>query len=441
MKRPRRRAEGEQDSGVRASRLSTAGRIVILITLAVLPVFVLPGKETFRLPKEIMLRAEAILLVTLFGLQALFRRRVNGHRWRQLIPSIAMASAVMLWTLISAVASPTPMLTPSSVIYVAAAILVFTVTAALARELSLRVIALMAVPALINGLVYGFQEHGVWKPFQFEGIVPRHLQSTALLGNPDDLGGYLVGPALAAMVLVIIDKRHRGRYGALAVLLSMFVLMSQSLMAAVALVSGTALLSWLASRRATAALGALFVLILGAAFLYRPVQDRIVEKSQQLASGDYDDFLSHRAIAFYTAVEMFKRHPVFGVGPGCYGWQYYDYKLSVLESRPHLLSSGTRPLNFAETHSDHLQVLAVAGLPGYLIFLAALAMLASLSRGPRMGDMGMARDPRAEFASLLALPLAGAFAMLALAQFPLELAGVLHTFISLAALCVGWRAP
>jgi len=45
---------------------------------------------------------------------------------------------------------------------------------------------------------------------------------------------------------------------------------------------------------------------------------------------------------------------------------------------------------------------------------------------------------RKTLAELLALPLAVEFAILALAQFPLELTAVSSPFFFLAALCVAW---
>jgi O-antigen ligase len=88
--------------------------------------------------------------------------------------------------------------------------------------------------------------------------------------------------------------------------------------------------------------------------------------------------------------------------------------------------------NFGEAHNDHLQTLAVSGIPGYLIFAGALITLGALSF--RRTD----EDLRSRFAHALALPLAGGFAVVTLAQFPLELASTASIAIHFAALGCAW---
>jgi small-conductance mechanosensitive channel len=98
-------------------------------------------------------------------------------------------------------------------------------------------------------------------------------------------------------------------------------------------------------------------------------------------------------------------------------------------------------MSFAETHNDHLQVAAETGLPGYAIFLSALFVLAWPSRRRAVIASGAAVPPqtvRRSFAHAFRAPLAAAFFVAALAQFPLQLAAPRLAFITLAALAVGW---
>jgi hypothetical protein len=94
---------------------------------------------------------------------------------------------------------------------------------------------------------------------------------------------------------------------------------------------------------------------------------------------------------------------------------------------------------FAQVHNDHLQVLAETGLPGYLLFLGALVLLAAITfRLPSVPDIS---DPRVRFARLFAFPAALTFAVLTLAQFPLQLTAPTVADLYLAALCFSWTAP
>ena len=95
-------------------------------------------------------------------------------------------------------------------------------------------------------------------------------------------------------------------------------------------------------------------------------------------------------------------------------------------------------MNFAETHNDHLQVLAETGLPGYALLLAGVLLLAFPgSRRHKRNAKGGTRVEQT-LARNLRLPLATAFVVLALGQFPLQLAAPRFEFLMLAGLCIAW---
>src|SRR5262249_37710262 len=118
-----------------------------------------------------------------------------------------------------------------------------------------------------------------------------------------------------------------------------------------------------------------------------------------------------------------------GVGPGCYRYEFYDYKIRVEDKHRSLTLASTRAGQFGEAHNDHLQTMAQTGLPGYLLLLAAggLAARSSFSR----------RRPSIEgrFARLAALPLVVGFMVNAMPQFPLELAGPMSLVLALLVPC------
>jgi O-antigen ligase len=132
---------------------------------------------------------------------------------------------------------------------------------------------------------------------------------------------------------------------------------------------------------------------------------------------------------------MFLDRPLVGVGPGTFSAVYMTYKDRTDEAFPQWARLGNE--SFGQAHNDHVQILAETGLPGYLIFLAALLLLASLSW--RRGETST--DPRERFVRTFAFPAAAAFALLALAQFPMQLTAPMVPAIYLSALCFAWTEP
>ena len=92
----------------------------------------------------------------------------------------------------------------------------------------------------------------------------------------------------------------------------------------------------------------------------------------------------------------------------------------------------TKKLSFRETHNDHLQILAEAGVPGYALFLGSLVLLARLSFRRSEGTTA-----RQRFARLFAFPAAAAFFMLAVGH-PLQLTSTIVLVIYFSALCFAW---
>lgn len=84
---------------------------------------------------------------------------------------------------------------------------------------------------------------------------------------------------------------------------------------------------------------------------------------------------------------------------------------------------------FAQTHNDHLQLLAETGLPGYLFVIAGMGLLAvRIHRRSR----GIVR--------VLTVPLTILIMVTILAGFPLQLAAPVWTYIVLGGGCLAWSA-
>jgi O-antigen ligase len=191
------------------------------------------------------------------------------------------------------------------------------------------------------------------------------------------------------------------------------------------------------------AVGALLIIVVVAGAIsiaYAPLQKRVVEMRDALARRDYEALSAARMIPFFAAAEMVRDHPVVGVGPGCFSYNFFEYKLGVQKRHRWLFGPTVTAHNFGEVHNDHLQVASETGIPGYALFIAALALIAAGSRERREGIAEDAEETsRSELVRLLSLPLAVSLFVLALAQFPLELVAPTHSYLWAAAAVMSWR--
>jgi len=431
---PKRQPTGEFTLRLRDWRGRWSDRVVALFAV-ITPLFVVQGAhDSFRLPKDGLFRAEAIVLVALYLAAAIVRApRPGGIRWRK--PDIAVPLAIIGWLVVATIASTNLTLSVDALITACAATVVFFATLGFARRRGFKTLFVILIPAVINAIIGALQEFDIWQPFHAPPGVTHHQRSTALIGNPNDAGGYLAAAALAAVVGAIVNREYRRHFTVAAVLLTVGLIINQTLTALVAF--GVAALLAFAMRSRGKALVAAggAVIVIGIAFIaFAPMRQRVTNMRAWLRAGDYNAILTSRGAPFVAAALMARDHPFTGVGPGCFAWQYFPYKIEAEKRMPSLRQSYTRGTNYAEVHNDHLQTLAETGVPGYLIFLFAAGSLAMMS-WPRPAAIP---DDRREFTRMLALPLTAEFLILAIAQFPLELTAVRGQFIFLAALCAAW---
>ncbi len=426
---------GEFTLRLRDWRGRWSDRVVAFFAL-IIPLYVVVGaKDTFRVPKDALFRAEAIILASLYLAAAIVRApRRWQFEWRT--PHMLAPIVIVAWTAITTLTSTNRARSLDSLVTACAAVAVYFATIAFARRRGFKTLFFIIIPATINAILGALQEFSVWNPFLAPEGVSHHERSTALIGNPNDAGGYLAAVALASVAAAAATRQYRTAFTTAAVVLTFGLLINQTLTAMVAFAASALLLAAMRSRRAALAgtLAALLILIIATA-LFAPLRVRAMHMRDWLTSGDYNRALTNRGAAFVAATMMARDHPIVGVGPGCFAWQYFSYKLQAERLFPSLRTTSTRGANFGEVHNDHLQVLAETGSIGYAILLATVVVLAMMSVRPRPGAEG---SDRRAFTRMLALPLAFEFVVLALAQFPLELTAVLSQFIFLAALCAAW---
>jgi O-antigen ligase len=407
--------------------------LVLAGAVAIPLVFRRNPANMFRLPKLIVLRGEATLIVFVTLASILLGAPIPRIRWRE--TWVLLPLAVLTIFVVLTLTSTNRELSVSALFSAAATAIVFFATVSAARTRGWILVAAPRAAAAANAVLLVLEETNLWMPFGVESGLPHHLQCNALIGNPNELGGYLGAAALAAFAIVI-TRHWRAQAIAVASILVIALLFSQTLTAIVAFAAAvfcmTALSSWRYALRAAAISVAAAVLLI---VFVAPFRARAANTFDWIRSGQYNAIATERFTPFVAAATMFAKHPLGGVGPGAFAWQYYDYKLAAEERYPALRATFNRGINYGEVHNDHLQVLAEGGVIGYAAFLALLGALGFLS----FTIPHDALDPRVRFARQLALPLAIFCAVFSVAQFPIETTVVRSLLVHFAAVCAGWR--
>jgi Lipid A core - O-antigen ligase and related enzymes len=417
---------------------------IIVAGVVVIPCFVSPtGQESFRFPKLLLFRAEGIILLTIVAIAAIWGK-FDFRRYSLRDPAVWLPLAIVGWTAITTITSHKPLISVYSLLTVVTGMTIFLLTYVLGRNKSIHVAAIVLIPALVNALVYWLQRAKLWNP-----LVPdrwtlmasnapeiQRLSDIALQGNRNDVGTFLLIPSLLAIVLATTFKgRLRVIYGTAAVLLISALVLSRTLTAMIALVVGIAALGTMRSWRA--AIGTATVAILLAVLalqFYPPVHNRLELLRKYASQKKYNQIFSGRLGAYMAAAEMAIDHPIVGVGPGVFGREFLPYKINV-DSRYGSQGLNTSGVNFGEAHNDHLQVADETGVLGYVGLASVLVLVGALSFRRRNFESS---DPRRLYAVSAAFPAALSFAVLALAQFPLQLASTLVTYAFAIGLMEGW---
>jgi putative inorganic carbon (HCO3(-)) transporter len=235
---------------------------------------------------------------------------------------------------------------------------------------------------------------------------------------------------------VTVRGWQRALYGAAAITLFAGLAMSQTRTAIIAFVAGAIVAVLLRPWRQSLAAAALLVIFIVVAF--RPsfgVRDHFFRLVTAARQRDYPVLFSERVVPFLSAIEMVRAYPVTGVGPGCFKYHFMPTRMALEKRYP---ASWTRgwPMNFGETHNDHLQVAAETGLPGYALFAGAIALLAVPAR--RRRDSVVPRTAEQAVGHAIRAPLAATFLVVALAQFPLQIAAPRLMFLTLGAIAISW---
>ena len=425
--------------------------IVLAAGLIVTATIITNGNDHFRLPKELAFRAEAIALLALgvfwwtskkksWEWSADVSSALGGRRGRRARRSPAaggapalLTAAVVAWTLITTATSTNRLLSIDSLITVVAAAVIFIATTLAAQSASFFAIDVVMIGACVNAIVVVLQELRIWTPYQPAPDIDTHMGSVALLGNPNDVGTYLVAPALAAVVLATIARgKRRWIYAAIGVLLVAGIVASATRTAIVAFMVALLVFAFMHSRRVAVAAVAMLVVIGILISTPRTILGRSTRSLMTAAANhDYQQLFSERTLPFLSAFEMWRDHPILGVGPGCFKFQFMPYRVALNGKYAPEWTRGF-PMNWGEVHNDHLQVLAETGLPGYALFLAAIAIVA----GRRKRAAEATREQ--QFARAFRWPFAVLVLTITIGQFPMELAAPRLMLLTLGAIAMTW---
>lgn len=426
-----RRVKPSRSADLLADRALWTG--VLILAAGVPLVYSTGGRDPFRVPKLALLQGGGILLGALLAAAAILGWVDVRQIWRERAAAL-LAGSMLAWAALSASFSEAPRVSWESVATVAAAGSLFLTLLVTLPRRGLTAAAVLMSGAVVNGLVVIAQTTGLWNPFTVQES--GRLARIGLLGNPNDVAMFLVAPTLVSFALALTAEGRLRWYGASASLvMAAAILMSESATAVAACAVAALLMAVSSPARTGSYRGPLTIglaaLVIAAAFAGG---NRVVTMLEALGEGGLDTMATGRPLAFASAVEMLRDHPLLGVGPGMFGWHFFDYAPVAQEVwGPFSFAAGVRAV-YTEAHNDHLQVAAEGGVPALLLFWGALALIAW--RTIRVTGA----TPRARFARALGVPFAVGLFVLCLAQFPLQLPASLLSLVITSALCIAWSS-
>jgi O-antigen ligase len=373
--------------------------------------------EAFRGPKRELALALWATLAAVFA--------VSGARraaWRD--PWWMAWAGVVAGAVVSAATSGHP-----------AVVLVRTIPLALAalgwgalRQLSdrgrSRLVTLVVVAGTVQAALTALLLLPSFRPEAFDrisGFKGRYMW-IGTLGNPADVGVFLVPPLLLAASLALARRRRRWAPATAACLMLGVILGTRTLSAAIALGCGCAVLLWRyvpRRLRLPAAAGALALAATVA--LVGPLAPRVRVAVVEFQKGGWSAIGSGRGAGYASALGMIAARPVTGVGFGLFESNSFAFQSEeVLARRGRILRLETA---FGHAHNDVLQHAAETGLLGLLLAGAGIVWAAR-------------RSGRTHSALPARLPLLAAMTPIALLQFPTHLAAVAAQWTVLAALAL-----
>jgi O-antigen ligase len=418
-----------------SSRFETILWALVALALLATPfVIIRPAVDVFRTAKDVVFETLALAIFAAAAVWLLVRERA-AESFRVNRQAAIVAIACVAWTAVATLASLQPDVSLLKPLFVFCLAVFFCASMMAVSRRGIVAVLLVLVPAAANAVLAFLQS--TWSVLLVtRDPISKRMWTTGLIGNPNELGAYFVLPLIAAIAAAIAWPRFRWAFGLLVAVIGLGVVAGQSVTSLIAAACGVAAMTLLPGARMLRWVAiAVFVAMFAGVSLHPGARTRVLGLAESMTTGRVVEMTSFRWPAWHAAAVMFRERPLLGVGPGVFSARYMSYRLRLEETHPEWLRVGNS--NFGEAHNDHLQLLAETGLPGYLLFLAALGMLARLTWRRRTDEP----SPEQVFARSFAFPAAAAFFVLALAHFPLSLTSMMVPTVFLAGLCFAWGDP
>ena len=393
-----------------------------------------PGAfDVFRTPKTVVFQLLALMILTAGGAAMLLSERVaRSFRTNRIALSIALSAVA--WTAIATATSLKPAVGQLKTFSVFCFAVFFAAAVWTSWRRGPSAVLIVLAPAVLNGVTAFMQSFGKWTLWYVPANLETRLRTTGFIGTTNEVGGYLVLPLIAAIAATVAWPRLRWLFTGAGAAIAIGIVAAQSVTSIAAAGCGVAAMMFLPGARRLRWATAIGLLVFVSVVALHPgSRARIRTMLGFAASGQLSEMTSFRLPAYTAALAMFRDRPLVGVGPGVFRTLYMPYKLRLDAEHPQWIRMGNQ--SFGQVHNDHLQLLAETGLPGYLLFLAALAFVARLSF-TRRGD---ATSPRTRFVTAFAFPGVAALLVLALGHFPLQLTSHMAPAVYLSALCIAWK--
>jgi O-antigen ligase len=387
--------------------------------------------EMFRGPKRELALAAWAILASVFVVSNL-----GGAAWRD--PWWLAWGGVLAGGVVSALASPQPVRSLSSLLPLALAALGWGAVRQLSDERRRTLAGLLVWGGVIEASAVLLFLRPSWQPASFALLAQEggRYAWIGTLGNPGEVAVFLVLPTLLAADRTLSTRRLRLPCAGAAVLMVGVILGTRTLTAMLAVVAGALVLAWRrvpATRRRLLLAAALAVVLV--VFAVTPLSQRARAAINEARGGGLLWLGSGRAAGYAVAAAMVGTRPATGVGFGLFEANSFRFQSpDVLADRGRVLGLVT---GFGEAHNDLLQHAAETGLIGLLLAGAGIAWAV---RRPPPGHATLAAG----------WPLAAGALVLVLTQFPVHLAAVAAQWVLLAALAlpplaappeaVGWVA-
>jgi O-antigen ligase len=373
--------------------------------------------DMFRGPKSDLAMAASLVLATVFVV-----RNLAGGAWRD--PWWLAWAGVLAGGALSAVACPEPLRSLASLLPLLVAALGWGAIRQLPEDHRRRLVTLIVWTGVIEAVLVLLFLRPSWQPESFALLAPEggRYNWIGTLGNPGDVGVFLVLPALLAADRALGGPRRRLANGGAAVLMAGVIAGTRTLTAVLALAIGAAVLLWrrVNSRRRIAVLVAAIAVTL-VLFAATPLAQRVRSAVREARSGGALWLGSGRAAGYAAAASMIAARPITGVGFGLFEANSFRYQSpDALAERGRVLGLVT---GFGDAHNDLLQHAAETGIVGVLLAAAGLALAV---RHRTRDDEPLVTAP----------PLVAAALLLTLTQFPVHLAAIASQWVLLAALAL-----